>query len=164
MKTSFHVPTLRDLRRHISKNAWNGRYFSSRDSNFDVFTGQCEYASTAMSELLTETGIKERDKGTGADWSLRIRGWYSGAMSLAKEHHSCDDHAFRYGKHCHSWVEYKGVIIDATFWQFDGDPVRVYVFPLDDPRFHRDKDAEHSAFCGRKCTLCDNGKAKVIKI
>jgi hypothetical protein len=153
MRVDFHVPTLRELRQHIRRNAWNGRDFSSADSNFDVFSGQCEYASTSMSEILTGTRHVRFNQG-GPDWSLRVRGWFSGDMSLAKQHYACDDHVFKFGKHCHSWVQYKGVIIDPTFWQFAGDPVRVYVFSLDDPRFHRDKDAEHSAFCTSECTLC----------
>jgi hypothetical protein len=39
-------------------------------------------------------------------------------------------------------VEYKGKIIDPTWWQFAGGDVKVYIFNLDDPRYTRDPDAE----------------------
>ena len=125
------IPTLREIRRHIKQHAWNGQAFTYRDSNYDVFVGQCEYASTAISEILTGTGLH----GKPVNWSLRVRGWYSGDLSAILGRSGCDEHARTHGRHCHSWVEYGGKIIDPTFWQFADDPVRVYVFDLDDPRY-----------------------------
>jgi hypothetical protein len=138
------IPTLTDIRRHILRNSWNGRGFESDWSNREVFTGQCEYTSTAMSEILTGTGIniRSRDgKPLYGNWKYRVRGWYSGDLSASKTRVGCDPCAFTEGKHCHSWVEFGGKIIDPTWWQFADDPVKVYVFELDDKRFTRDKNA-----------------------
>ena len=55
------VPTLTDIRRHVVNFGWNGRDFTSKMSNGEVFSGMCEYASTSPSELLTGTGQKHRD-------------------------------------------------------------------------------------------------------
>jgi hypothetical protein len=131
------IPTLTDIRRHVKAHAWNGQYFTASMGHHEVFVGQCEYASTAMSEILTGTG----KNGKPVNWSLRVRGFYCGDLSEAKIRLLCDERAFTEGKHCHSWVEFGGKIIDPTWWQFAGDPVGVYVFELDDPRFIRDKDA-----------------------
>jgi hypothetical protein len=141
VRVALGIPTLREIRLHIMEHAWNGGECLPSMSNESVFKGQCEYASTAMSEMLTGTG-KNSDKAV--DWSLRVRGWFKGDLSLIMNHISCDSHAFVEGdrKHCHSWVEYKGKIYDPTFWQFAGDEVKVYVFELNDPRFVRDDDAE----------------------
>ncbi len=131
------VPTLTDIRRHVVNFGWNGRDFTSKMSNGEVFSGMCEYASTSPSELLTGTGQKHR----GGDWSLRVRGWFSGDLNAAKESVGCDEHAFTEGKHCHSWVEFGGKIIDPTFWQFAGERPRVFVFDINDPRFIKDEEA-----------------------
>jgi hypothetical protein len=134
------IPALSDIRRHVKAHAWNGRDFTSRYSHYEVFDGQCEYASTALSEMLTGTGRNQWDiEGRrGPDWSLRVRGLYCGDLTHSKTKSGCDRRAFSEGKHCHSWVEFGGKIIDPTWWQFTGHPARVYVFPLDDPRFVRD--------------------------
>jgi hypothetical protein len=160
-KRAIHVPTLKEIRQHIKKHAWNGTDFTSRDSNSTVFLGQCEYASTAISEMLTGTG--KNTKG-GNDWSLRKRGWYSGDLSGIMTRSSCDPHARSHSKHCHSWVEYKGLLIDPTWWAFADDSVRVYVFEVGDPRYTYDDGADHGFHCGTaivdgkvigdKCTLC----------
>jgi len=131
------IPTLREIRLHIMKHAWNGGECEPRMDNEQVFGGQCEYASTAISEILTGTGLR----GKPVDWSLRVRGWYSGDLSAITARSACDEHAFSEGRHPHSWVEYNGKIYDATYWQFAGDEVRVYVFELDDPRFSRDPNS-----------------------
>ncbi len=133
------VPTLKEIRMHIQAHAWNGGECEPRMTNEQVFYGQCEYASTAISEILTGTGLGFG----GGDWSLRVRGWYSGDLSEVKGHFGCDGHVLTHGKHCHSWVEWKGKIIDPTWWQFAGGDVRVHVFELDDPRYERDPDAEN---------------------
>lgn len=137
MRAAPGIPTLFEIRKHITEYAWNGGECLPSMDNELVFEGQCEYASTAISEILTGTGKNFKH----VDWSLRIRGWYTGDLSAVKNHHACDPNAFTEDKHCHSWVEYGGKIIDATWWQFGGDEVRVYVFDLDDPRFIRDKNA-----------------------
>jgi hypothetical protein len=131
------IPTLYEIRKHITEHAWNGDECLPSMTNEQVFDGQCEYASTAISEILTGTG-----KGFGGgNWSHRVRGWYGGDLSAIKSCSGCDDSAFTEGKHCHSWVEFGGKIIDPTWWQFAGDEVRVYVFELGDPRFVRDENA-----------------------
>jgi hypothetical protein len=129
---NLKIPTLTQLRQHIRKHGWNGRDFTSRDSNHDVFDGQCEYASTSLSEMLT---------GKPMNWSLRVRGWYSGDLSRCANKPGCDKHVFTEAKHCHSWVEFEGKIIDPTYWQFAGDTPKIYVFNLDDPRYARDEEA-----------------------
>ena len=131
------IPTLTEIRRHIVRHAWNGRDFESKETNEEVFSGQCEYASTALSEILTGTGFGKKP----VDWHLRVRGFYCGDLSYIKRAYGCDPRAFTDGKHMHSWVEFGGVIIDPTWWQFAGDPVRVYVFKLNDKRFIRDESA-----------------------
>lgn len=131
------MPTLTELRRHIRKYGWNGQDFTPKMSHREVFLGQCEYASTSLSELLTGTGHPHR----GGDWSLRVRGWYSGDLSAIKGSSGCDEHAFTEGRHCHSWVEFKGRILDPTFWQFAGERPGVYVFDVGDPRYTRDSEA-----------------------
>ena len=132
------IPTLKEIRMHVQKHAWNGGECLPRMDNEAVFKGQCEYASTAISEILTGTGLH----GDPVDWRYRVRGWYSGDLSLIKTSSGCDSHAFTQGKHCHSWVEYAGKIIDPTFWQFAGGEVKVYVFELSDPRYSSGPDAE----------------------
>lgn len=133
------IPTLYEIRKHITEHAWNGGDCLPSMSNESVFSGQCEYASTAISEILTHTGLGYG----GGDWSLRVRGWFMGDLSAIKGSSGCDEHAFTDNKHCHSWVEYGGKIYDSTFWQFGegGDEVRVYVFELNDPRYVRDEKA-----------------------
>lgn len=128
------IPTLTDIRRHIRAHAWNGRDFTPRMCHYDVFVGQCEYASTAISEILTGTGLR----GKPSDWSLSIRGLYSGDLSEIKHRSGCDPRAFTEGRHMHSWVEFGGKIIDPTWWQFTGEAARVYIFELDDPRYTKD--------------------------
>lgn len=140
MHKKIRIPTLKEIRQHVRKHAWNGGECTPDMSNYDVFVGQCEYASTAISEMLTGTGHNAKP----VDWSLRIRGWYSGDLSAVKERSGCDPHVFTDGKHCHSWVKFKGLIIDATYWQFAGDAVRVYVFKANDPRYTRDDYADHN--------------------
>lgn len=132
------IPTLYEIRKHITEHAWNGDECLPSMSNESVFAGQCEYASTAMSEILTGTGLGHG----GGDWSHRVRGWYSGDLSqIRNSPHGVDEHVFTHDKHCHSWIVWKGKIYDPTFWQFAGDEVRVYVFELDDPRFTPDPKA-----------------------
>jgi hypothetical protein len=133
------IPTLLEIRQHIKANAWNGGECIGSMTNEEVFIGQCEYASTAISEMLTGTGLGHG----GGDWSLRKRGWYSGDLSASKERSGCDPHAFLHGKHCHSWVEYKGMIYDATYWQFANEPIMVYAFPIGDSRYTIDEQADH---------------------
>lgn len=130
------IPTLYDIRKHITEHAWNGGECLPNMCNEDVFVGQCEYASTAISEMLTGTG----KNGKPVDWSLRVRGWYHGDLSGIRLRPGCDHHAAE-GKHCHSWVEYGNKIIDPTFWQFAGDEVRVYIFEVGDPRYVIDPTA-----------------------
>lgn len=132
------IPTLTDIRRHVKKHAWNGRDFTSKTSNREVFEGMCEYASTALSEMLTNTG---KNSGEENDWSLRVRGWFSGDLSAILASPGCDSHATTEGRHCHSWVEFGGKIIDPTFWQFAGERPRVFVFDINDPRFTKDEEA-----------------------
>jgi hypothetical protein len=74
------IPTLYEIRKHVRAHAWNGQDFEPRDSNYTVFQGQCEYASTAMSEILTGTGLN----GKPVNWSLRVRGWYCGDLTDIK--------------------------------------------------------------------------------
>ena len=131
------IPSLTQIRRHIRKNAWNGRDFTSGDSNREVFTGMCEYASTALSEMLTGTGFENGD----CDWSLRIRGWYKGDISALLTHPHADQSQVAQGKYMHSWVVYEGKIIDPTWWQFTDSKPGVYVFDLNDPRFEPDPSA-----------------------
>lgn len=131
------VPSLTEIRRHVVKFGWNGRDFTSKMSNGDVFAGQCEFASTAVSEMLTGTGQVHR----GGDWSLRVRGWFSGDLSAIIGEPGCDKNAETEGRHCHSWVEFGGKIIDPTFWQFAGERPRVFVFDINDPRFTKDEEA-----------------------
>lgn len=133
------IPTLYEIRLHIRAHAWNGQDFEPGTSNYMAFKGQCEYASTTMSEMLTGTGHNTHPRKI--DWSLRVRGWYCGDLSDIKMSPACDEHAFSEGKHCHSWVEYQGKIYDPTWWQFAGGEVKVYVFELGDPRFIRDPEA-----------------------
>jgi len=133
------IPTLYEIRKHITDHAWNGDECLPSMTNETVFNGQCEYASTAISEILTGTG-----KGFGGgDWSLRKRGWFKGDLSSIKMSSGCDNHAYTHNKHCHSWVEFKGKIYDPTFWQFgdEGDEVRVYMFDIGDSRFEEDPEA-----------------------
>jgi hypothetical protein len=130
------IPTLYEIRRHIHEHAWNGDECLPSMTNEQVFAGQCEYASTAISEILTGTG----KNGKPVDWNLRVRGWYTGDLGGIRSRYGCDGHVAN-GKHCHSWVEHGGKIIDATWWQFAGGEVRVYVFELGDPRFVRDESA-----------------------
>lgn len=130
------IPTLYEIRKHITDHAWNGDDCLPGMSNEDVFSGQCEYASTAVSEMLTGTG----KNGKPVNWSLRVRGWYYGDLSVIADQPGCDRHVAS-GKHCHSWVEYNGKIIDPTFWQFAGDEVRVYIFEVGDPRYVKDSTA-----------------------
>src|SRR5271157_4148735 len=134
------IPTLLEIRQHIKAHAWNGGECIGSMTNEEVFAGQCEYASTAISEMLTGTGKNATRYG---DWSLRKRGWFKGDLSSIKNRSGCDRHAFTDKKHCHSWVEYRGKIYDATFWQFgdEGDEVRVYMFDIGDPRYEEDDNA-----------------------
>jgi len=140
------IPTLLEIRQHIKAHAWNGGECIGSMTNEEVFSGQCEYASTAISEILTGTG----HNGEPVDWSLRKRGWFKGDLSSIRNRSGCDPHAFASfhtegveDKHCHSWVEYRGKIYDATFWQFgdEGDEVRVYMFDVGDPRYEEDDNA-----------------------
>lgn len=140
------IPTLYEIRKHITDHAWNGGECLPQMDNEAVFDGQCEYASTAISEILTGTGKKNR----GGDWSLRKRGWFKGDLSSIRNRSGCDPNAYAsfhcegaVDKHCHSWVEYKGKIYDPTFWQFgdEGDEIRVYMFDIGDPRFEEDDKA-----------------------
>ena len=55
-KANQTIPTLTEIRRHIQKFGWNGRDFTSKMSNGEVFAGQCETTATALSEMLTGTG------------------------------------------------------------------------------------------------------------
>jgi hypothetical protein len=135
--TTTKIPTLTEFRQHIRKYGWNGQYFTSKMSNEMVFAGQCEYASTSLSELLTGIGNVHQ----AGDWSLRVRGWFSGDLSAILDSPGCDEHAKTEGKHCHSWVEFEGKIIDPTFWQFAGERPRVFVFDINDPRFTKDEEA-----------------------
>jgi len=139
VRVASGIPTLYEIRKHIDEHAWNGGDCLPEMSNESVFAGQCEYASTAISEILTGTGKNSKP----VDWSLRKRGWFKGDLSSIKCSSACDKHAFTENKHCHSWVEYKGKIYDPTFWQFgdDGDEVRVYVFDVGDPRYEIDDNA-----------------------
>jgi hypothetical protein len=121
VRAALGIPTLYEIRKHIVEHAWNGGDCLPSMSNEAVFVGQCEYASTAISEILTGTG----KNGKPVDWSLRVRGWYKGDLSASQERHGCDKHAFTHGKHCHSWVEFGGRIIDPTYWQFADEPIRV---------------------------------------
>lgn len=136
------IPTLYEIRKHINDHAWNGGECLPSMSNESVFGGQCEYASTAISEILTGTG----HNGKPVNWSLRKRGWFKGDLSSIRSSHGCDPHAYLdppFARHCHSWVEYKGKIYDPTFWQFgdEGDEIRVYVFDVGDPRYEEDDNA-----------------------
>ena len=133
----MNVLTLTEIRRHVRKYGWNGQDFTSKMSNREVFVGQCEYASTALSEMLTGTGSLHR----GGDWSLRVRGFYLGDLSAVLGEPGCDKRAVTERRHCHSWVEFHGKIIDPTFWQFAGNRPGVYVFDASDPRFARDEKA-----------------------
>lgn len=130
------VPTLYEIRKHITEHKWNGDECEPDMTNEQVFVGQCEYASTAMSEMLS-------DNPKGTDWSRRVRGWYCGDLSYIKmsSPHGVDEHVWTDAKHCHSWVVHNGKIYDATYWQFGGDEVRVYEFELNDPRFVPDDKA-----------------------
>lgn len=129
------IPSLTALRRHIKKFEWNGRWFTRNDSMRDVFEGQCEYAATALSEILT---------GKDGNWSLRVRGWYSGAITAIER---SDPRArfyssLRVTKHAHSWVRLPdGTIVDPTWWQFTDDRPKICVFPTNDPRFELDENA-----------------------
>jgi hypothetical protein len=120
--------TLTAIRKHIRRAGWNGRDFIARDSNRDVFFGQCEYASTSVSEMLT---------GVDGRWSLRVRGWYTGPVTVGAD----------WGWHprgqgvAHSWVVYNGKIIDPTWWAFENAKPAVYVFEANDPRFVADDNA-----------------------
>ncbi len=141
------IPTLYEIRKHITEHAWNGGECLPHMSNETVFAGQCEYACTAISEILTGTVPMEVKP---VDWSLRKRGWFKGDLSSIRNRSGCDPNAYAsfhcegaVDKHCHSWVEYKGKIYDPTFWQFgdEGDEVRVYMFDIGDPRFEEDDKA-----------------------
>lgn len=133
------IPTLSEIREHVVKHAWNGKHFGPDDTNEEVFWGECEYASTALSEMLTGTGKNFHN----VDWSFRVRGWYKGDLEGIKGTSRCDDHAYDEAdpKHCHSWVEFRGKIIDPTWWVFANETPGIYVFDLDDPRYVRDPEA-----------------------
>jgi len=84
------IPTLMEIRQHINANAWNGQAFTSHMTHRDVFAGECEYASTALSEMLTGTGKNLKS----VSWKYRVRGLYSGDLSAIKSSHGCDARAF----------------------------------------------------------------------
>lgn len=123
------TPNLTELRKHIRREGWNGG--SLQGSNRDVFAGMCEYASTSLSEMLT---------GEEGNWSLRVRGWYTGDCSALRGKPGAQFSETREG-HPHSWVVFNGKIIDPTWWQFTDAWVKVYEFDLNDPRFVPDESA-----------------------
>jgi len=120
------------IRQHITEHAWNGDECTPGMDNEGVFYGQCEYASTAISEMLTGTG----KNGKPVNWSLRKRGWYSGENSGCGNW-TTNDH----GHIAHSWVVFEGKIIDPTWWAFGEGETRVYIFEANDPRYVEDDNA-----------------------
>jgi hypothetical protein len=58
------------VRQHITEHAWNGQDCTPDMDNEGVFFGQCEYAATAISEILTGTGKNNKP----VNWDLRKRG------------------------------------------------------------------------------------------
>ncbi len=128
--------TLTAIRKHIKRNAWNGRSFVSSDKNADVFHGMCEYAATAISEMLTDTGGLNNNEH--ADWSLRVRGWYTGQVEPGTGDWIRNQNGIGVA---HSWVVFEGKIIDPTCWAFDNSKPRVYIFDANDPRYVPDESA-----------------------
>lgn len=129
------LPTLSQLRAHIKRHGWNGAWFTRNMSVREVFEGQCEYASTSLSEMLTAD-----NESTG--WRLRVRGWYSGEITAIRPSHGASN--FKPGdttRHAHSWVVFNGKIIDPTWWQFTNARPAIYVFDANDPRFEVDPEA-----------------------
>jgi hypothetical protein len=129
------IPSLTALRKHIKKHGWNACSGNTKTLR-DMFEGQCEYASTSLSEMLT-------GDSTSAGWSLRVRGWYCGEITAIRPSDGSSN--FKPGshgtKHAHSWVVFEGKIIDPTWWQFTDERPKVYVFDANDPRFEIDPEA-----------------------
>ena len=126
MATTITIPTLSKVRTYVKKNRISGCWDSWKRKNGDsvenFFAGNCHHASNALSEMLV--GSRR----------LVTRGWYTDTEALK------DDPTWirnKEGHIGHSWVEYEGKIIDPTWWAFHpGEPVKVYVFDIDDPRYH----------------------------
>jgi hypothetical protein len=125
--------SLYTIREHITNHAWNGGECTPEMDNEGVFFGQCEYTATAVSEMLTGTG----KNGKPVDWHLRKRGWYSGPSDSCFGNWTTN----KQGHVAHSWVVFEGKIIDPTWWSFEGEEVRVYVFDATDPRYTEDDNA-----------------------
>jgi hypothetical protein len=121
------LPTLSKLREHILKEKLTGHwgFFGGglTDVNARFFQGNCHYASVALSLLLTDSG------------RFVERGWYTEVNALRH-----DDSWIRNrdGHIAHSWIEYKGKIIDPTWWAFHpGEEVKIYTFSIKDKRYSK---------------------------
>jgi len=132
--------SLYTIREHITNHAWNGGECLPDMDNEGVFFGQCEYAATAVSEMLTRTGKNIPYKGVGrytsVKWHLRKRGWYTGTSEGCANWTTNEQ-----GHIAHSWVVFNGKIIDPTWWAFGDGETRVYVFDANDPRYVEDDNA-----------------------
>ena len=126
MATTITIPQLPKLRTYVKKNNIRGdwNYWKRPNGNpiENFFAGNCHFASNALSEMLV--GNK----------TLVVRGWYTDTKALDGDPTwICNEE----GHIGHSWLEYEGKIIDPTWWAFHpGEPVKVYVFEGNDPRYH----------------------------
>src|ERR1700677_3145449 len=73
---SAKIPTLGALRAHIKREGWNACTGNTKSLR-DMFTGNCHYASSSLSEMLT-------DDATSKGWSLVVRGWYRGDITTIR--------------------------------------------------------------------------------
>jgi hypothetical protein len=62
-----------------------------------------------------------------------VRGVYKGPITTTRVFAQMSREAD--GGMQHSWVEKDGKIYDATWWAFCDDPMSVYIFEGDDPRY-----------------------------
>jgi len=123
------VPTLIQLRAFIKKNRISGdwTYWSRIGSGTEIenyFSGNCAYASSALARMLKFPRY------------TITRGWYTRAEGIRKTDYTWIRNSE--GHIAHSWLEYEGTIIDATWWQFHpGREARIYVFaPTNSEYYH----------------------------
>lgn len=117
-EASGGVPTLKELDEYmrIQMIPW----YSSGESFRDAYYGNCDKVSVWLAAMIDGT---------------KVRGWYMGPIAGMSSVNKA-------GHHAHSWVEKNGKIYDPTWWAFNGEKPKVYVFNADDPRYTTDEDAE----------------------
>ena len=118
--TAGGVPTLSELAKHIRGEITP--WFSSKERLRDAFYGKCDTVAIWLADMVG---------------GRKVRGWYTGHISA-----DMDNTMNKAKHHAHSWVEKDGKIYDPTWWAFTDAKPRIYVFPIGDPRYVEDEDAE----------------------